>query len=111
MALRPGQSKGLLMAPQGAIFVARSPAIAAYALVDDEDYARVVRLPVADAGHARRPRYVYRLLDATERAASGCKDRSLAQESLRQPGRITFRNDNRLDCRQAHPLSRPARQH
>lgn len=99
------------MAQQVAISVARSQAIAASALIDDEDYARVAGDRWRMQGTPDAPRSVYRTLSATERHTSGRPDRSLAQEILRQPGRITFRNGHRLDFRTANLLSRQARQH
>jgi hypothetical protein len=98
------------MAKQIAIYAARSPQMAAYALVDDEDYACVAPYRWLMQGTPKAPRYVYRTLSPAERHLVGRRDRSLAQEIMRQPGRLTFRNGNCLDCRKTNLITRPARQ-
>jgi hypothetical protein len=98
------------MATQVPIAAARSQAIAAYALVDDEDYVRVTRFRWLLQGTSDAPRYVYRNLSATERQRVGRRDRGLGQEIRGQSGRLTFRNGNRLDFRKANLIGPDERQ-
>ncbi|MGE3537789.1 MAG: hypothetical protein AB7N91_10180 [Candidatus Tectimicrobiota bacterium] len=99
------------MPQQLPIYGGRPSQVIAVALVDEEDYPRVAGYRWWMQGTPEAPRYVYRRLTAAEQQAGAGRDRSLAQELSPQPGRITFRNGDPLDCRQTNLMSLTQRQH
>ena len=93
-----------------AIYRARSQEIAAYVLVDEEDYARLSAYRWVLQGTPEAPDHIYRYRTPQEREGQERSTTLLTQDVLPHPGYIAFRNGNRLDYRKANLVSPQERQ-